>query len=743
MTVRMLINATVPAELRIAVVEDGELVDLDIESVEGSSIKGNIYKGVVHNVEASLAAAFINFGDHKQGFLPFDEVAPFLHTKKWDKKEPPRITDVLKRGQEIVVQAAKDPVGEKGAALTTYLSIPGRYTVLMPGSDARGISRKVEDGATRKQVRAIAGEVTVPEGCGFIIRTAGLDQPKEAIQKDLDRLAEILANIERTAKIARAPSILHSEPDLIVRTLRELFNEDIDEVLIDSRDEYEATKAYFEELMPQYVDRIKHYQNPIPIFTYHHVEEQVEATFQRVVPLPSGGSIVIDETEAMTAIDVNSGKMTSERDHEDTVYKTNLEAAHVIAQQLRLRDHGGIVVIDFIDMEMSKHNRAVEEALKDAASDDKARVKVSRILSNGLCIVTRQRIRGGIKKTTRHRCPACGGTGWLRSPESHSLSLLKRIEARLAQGEVEEVRVSTHKMTAEFLLNYKRNELLGLERQYRCRILVVVKLELDRATDEVKFLSKGELLQEMTDKLPPREKRRKLSERRQKKPRKGRGREEGAPRPPRPAREALPDRAERGDRAGRAERDESVEPASEGGVTFTGRPPKELLDKIRREAEERRKARAGRQQGAVREGEGEGLERTAMPPEPPAASQAPAPAESWTSVFSTPPVEVAEDMIEESRPSEPPAPVEDSESEGQAASSDRPSKAPRKPRSRTRSTRGRSKKDGAPEDEAQSAEADRPSEPVPEVPEEEAASGGFLKRLLGGSRSAARDQDEG
>lgn len=730
MTTRMLINATVPEELRIAVVEDGELVDLDIESVEGSSIKGNIYKGVVHNVEASLAAAFINFGDHKQGFLPFDEVSRDLYPKKWDRKEPPRITDVLKRGQEIVVQAAKDPVGEKGAALTTYLSIPGRYTVLMPGSDARGISRKVEDGATRKQVKAIAEEVSVPDDCGFIIRTAGLDQPREAIQKDLDRLADILANIDRTAKIARAPSILHSEPDLIVRTLRELFNEDIDEVMIDSREEYEATRSYFEELMPQYVDRIKHYQNPIPIFTYHHVEEQVEATFQRVVPLPSGGSIVIDETEAMTAIDVNSGKMTSERDHEDTVYKTNLEAAHVIAQQLRLRDHGGIVVIDFIDMEMSKHNRAVEEALKDAAADDKARVKVSRILSNGLCIVTRQRIRGGIKKTTRHRCPACGGTGWLRSPESHSLSLLKRIEARLAQGEVEEVRVSTHKMTAEFLLNHKRSELLGLERQYRCRILVVVKLELDRATDEVKFLSKGELLQEMTDKLPPREKRRKLSERKKKKPRKERGgREEGAPRPPRAPKAP-------------AERPEIAEPPSEGGVTFTGRPPKELLEKIRREAEERRKARAGRGQG--RDGE-DAATSAGAPPEPPPPSQAPAPAESWTSVFSAPPVEVAEDMIEDSRPSEPPAPLGAAEGDdASSSSSDRPSKPPRKPRSRSRSARGRSRREGATEEGGALVEEDRPSEPPAEAsPTGDGSGGGFLKRLLGGGRGAAREQDEG
>jgi ribonuclease E len=319
----MLINATAANELRIAIVEDGELVELDIEAAEQSSIRYNIYKGVVHNVESSLEAAFIDIGSHKQGFLPFSE------TK----------TD-LRRGQDLVVQVAKDAVGEKGATLTTFLSIPGRYTVLMPGSDANGISRKIEDDKVRKRIRAIASKLDKPEGCGFIVRTAGLGQTRAALQRDLNQITEIWMKVKKASEIARAPSVLYTEPDLVARTLRDYFSEEIDEVWIDTREEYEAAKAYFEDLMPAVAERVQFFDNPIPIFAYYHVEEQIEATFHRTVALPSGGSIVIDETEALVAVDVNSGKMTSEKDHEDTVFKTNLEAAREIARQLKLRDLG-------------------------------------------------------------------------------------------------------------------------------------------------------------------------------------------------------------------------------------------------------------------------------------------------------------------------------------------------------------------------------------------------------------------
>jgi ribonuclease E len=260
--------------------------------------------------------------------------------------------------------------------------------------------------------------------------------------------------------------------------------------------------------MPDYTDRLKFFQNPIPIFAYYHVEEQIEATFERVVQLPSGGSIVIDTTEALVAIDVNSGKNTGEGGHEETVYKTNCEAAEEVARQLKLRDLGGIVVVDFIDMEVSKHKREVESVLSEAAKDDKARYKISRINSKGLCVLTRQRIRQGMRKAFQRRCEICSGTGWLRTGESHSLSVLRRIETRLAQGEVGEVRVLTHKETAEYLANHKRQDLLRLEREYHCRILVFARAEMDRGKDEVTYLSKGQILSELTDRLPQREERR-------------------------------------------------------------------------------------------------------------------------------------------------------------------------------------------------------------------------------------------
>jgi ribonuclease E len=509
MTTRMLINATVANELRIAIVEEGELIELDIETNDQNQLKGNIYKGVVHNVEASLAACFVDIGGHKQGFLPFSEISPALFPKNWQKKdEEARITDVIKRGQEIVVQVAKDAIGEKGVTLTTYLSIPGRFTVLLPGSDANGVSRKIEDETQRKKIRAIASKIERPEDCGFIVRTAGLGQTRTAIQKDLNSVIETYEKVKRSAQIARAPSLLYAEPDLIARTLRDFFTDEIDEIWIDTREEFEAARHYFQELMPDFVETIHWYQNPIPIFAYYHVEEQIEATFHRTVPLPSGGSIVIDETEALVAIDVNSGRMTSERDHEDTVFKTNIEAAEEGARQLKLRDLGGIIVIDFIDMELRKNERLVEKALVEAAKRDKARYKISKINAQGLCVLTRQRIRQGMRRAFQRRCQVCAGTGWLRTPESHSLSLLRRVETRLAQGGVGEARVATHRETAEYLLNMKRAELMALEREHHCRIVVSAKAEMDRNADDVAFLSKGEILAEITNLLPPREERR-------------------------------------------------------------------------------------------------------------------------------------------------------------------------------------------------------------------------------------------
>lgn len=661
MTTRMLINATVANELRIAIVEDGELIELDIETADQNQLKGNIYKGVVHNVEQSLAACFVDIGGHKQGFLPFGDIAPSVYSRKWNQGESPRITDVIKRGQEIVVQVQKDAIGEKGATLTTYLSLPGRFTVLLPGSDANGVSRKIDDETARKKIRAVASKIEKPEDCGFIVRTSGLGQTRAAIQKDLNNVIAIYEKVNKSAAIARAPSLLYAEPDLVARTLRDFFNEDIDEVWIDSREEYETARRYFEDLMPSEAERIHWYQNPIPIFAYHHVEEQIEATFHRTVALPSGGSIVIDETEALVAIDVNSGKMTSEKDHEDTVFKTNLEAAEVAAQQLKLRDLGGIVVIDFIDMELRKNEQAVEKALLEVSKQDKARYKISKINAQGLCVLTRQRIRQGMRRAFQRRCQTCVGTGWIRTPESHSLSLLRRVETRLAQGGVGEVRVSTHRETAEYLLNMKRAELMALEREHRCRILVAAKSEMDRNADDVVFLSKGEMLAEITDRLPPREERRLDRSSKRKRIKKRRAAELEGPANGEPRGEGGEgERLERsGKRRRRSRRDRGSEmglqsgeanghdlrlaasndseaPAPNGsdsgerpsanrgahkGATFTGRPPPEVLARLKAERRARmmnqRPGRAAQPIGTA------AMDVTSSPPSPAPPSSEP------------------------------------------------------------------------------------------------------------------------
>ncbi len=788
----MLINATAADELRVAVVRDGELVDLDIETNEQSTLKGNIYKGVVHNVEGSLAAAFVDFGAKKQGFLPFDEIAASQYYREWKSKEPPRITDVIKRGQDIVVQIDKDPVGEKGAALTTHLSLAGRYTVLMPGSDARGVSRKIEDEKARKAIRQMSKDIEVPERCGYIIRTAGMGQEREAIQRDLDKLATRLVGLERAAGIARAPSVLHKEPDVIGRTLRDLFNDSIDEVWIDSKEEYEAAKEYFEDLMPDYADRVKWWQNPIPIFAYHHIEEQIEETFERRVALPSGGSIVIDRTEALVAIDVNSGKMTSQRDHEDTVYMTNYEAAQVIARQLRLRDLGGIIVVDFIDMELPRNRRAVVKAFENAAKSDKARIKVSRITSNGLCILTRQRIRQSIQKSFQQRCEACDGTGWIRTPESHSISLLRRIETRLAQGEVGEVRVVTHRRTAEHINNAKRADLLALEREFNVRILITSRPDMDRDKDHVTFLSKGEVLAERTDRMPSRDELRKRrsegggktkrkrknsareaaesvrreataaaeaaeaevrgeqSDRRKKKRRRRDG--EGDAPAPREARGEP--RSET--REPRPEASEPVgaqpEPAVPGGPTFTGRPSAEMLERAKAERRARMAARGhGRPKylesagpaalspsEAVSEGPLDGDEDqtpTADLPTgdlaPQEASEAPA-AEAMEAVAAVEPEEDATESIERT---EAPAAEEDAEEA-------EPARPRRRRRRRTRAAEGGEADSETPAEVAAEAPASSDGESDPAEAEEEKPKRRRRRRTTRASEPAAAEAVE-
>jgi ribonuclease E len=435
--------------------------------------------------------------------------------------------------------------------------------------------------------------------------------------------------MQQAAEMARAPSILHAEPDLVARTLRDYFNEEIDEVWIDTRDEYDAAVDYFQRVMPDYAERIKLYQDPIPIFAYYHVEEQIEATFERRVSLPSGGSIVVDQTEALVAIDVNSGKTTSEGSHEETVFKTNCEAAEEAARQLKLRDLGGIVVIDFIDMEQNEHKREVERVLAETAKLDKARYKISRINSKGICMLTRQRIRQGMRKAFQVRCPVCTGTGWVRTPESHSLSLVRRVETRLAQGGVGEVRITTHRSTAEYLLNHKRADLLRLEREYHCRVIVGARPDMDRSHDEVTYHSKGELLAEITDRLPPREE--KPAKRKRKRSRK-KSKSTSAAAESSASREGASSKKKKrkkrsgakgnGDAAAaktdeppKSDKDDGGEDrpalAAKGSTTFTGRPSPEKLEQLKAE----RKARLARRPDMPSNAAAE-HDQPSRPPEP-------------------------------------------------------------------------------------------------------------------------------
>jgi len=394
MSKHMIINASASEEMRVAILEQDErgerrLLDLDIENQARSKHKGNIYKGIVANVEDSLEAAFIEFGDEKQAFLALSEVRPALYPAELKGQRRPKISDVLKRGQEIVVQVTKDEIGNKGAAVTTYLSLPGRYVVLMHSDEpGGGVSRKVDDEHARRRAREILNHIDVPEGMAVIIRTAGVSRSRIDLYRDLKGLAQQWEQIDRGAALGRAPTQLYREPDLVVRTIRDYLSADITKVVIDVEEEYEELKSYFEALSPESVNLLEHHTSRQPIFEKYGIENAIEELFERQVKLPSGGYLIIDQTEALVAIDVNSGRSTKEVDHEATVYKTNLEAAKEVGRQLRLRDMGGIVVVDFIDMVNRRHDRDVERAIREAMKDDKARVKISRISENGTMEIT-------------------------------------------------------------------------------------------------------------------------------------------------------------------------------------------------------------------------------------------------------------------------------------------------------------------------------------------------------------------
>ncbi len=469
----MLINATHLEESRVAIVEDGVLTELDIEIAGSEQNKGNIYKATVVRVEAGLQAAFVDYGANRLGFLQIGEIHPSLYPKKKDDDESkarPRINEILKRGQELLVQIVKEERGTKGAALTTNLSLPGRYMVLMPDSTTKGISRKVEDDATRKKLKEAMATLDIPDNVGYIVRTAGIGQKVAELKRDYKYLSGIHKKIQQLHKKEKAPALLFQESNVVIRSIREHFSTDMDEVLIDDPEVFNEAKEFFKAIMPAQAKILKQHQERRPIFSRYQIEEQIETITSNKVPLPSGGSIVIDQTEALVAIDVNSGRMASEQGIEATAFKSNMEAAAEIGRQLRLRDLGGLIVVDFIDMRDHKHNRDVEKALKNSLKNDKAKLSVGKISKFGLLEMSRQRLRPALADSTYNPCPNCSGTGRVKSPEGHAVAVLRQLHTSCAKGKVEKAEVRVPLEVANYMLNTHREDLVEMEKNLKLSI---------------------------------------------------------------------------------------------------------------------------------------------------------------------------------------------------------------------------------------------------------------------------------
>ncbi len=471
---RMLINATQPEELRVAMVDGQRLYDLDIENRTRVQKKSSIYKGKITRVEPSLEAAFVDFGAERHGFLPLKEIArEYFYRSPGDMKGRMKIKDVVKEGTEVIVQVEKEERGSKGAALSTFISLAGRYMVLMPNNPrAGGISRRI-DGEERDQLRDVINQLEVPKGMAIIVRTAGIGKSVEELRWDLEYLLTIWTAITEASDSQKAPFLLFQESNVIVRAIRDYVRKDIGEVLIDGPDAYYEASQFVAKVMPHYESKIKQYSDEIPLFNRYQIESQIETAFQREVRLPSGGSIVIDPTEAMVSIDINSARATRGSDIEETALQTNLEAADEIARQLRLRDMGGLIVIDFIDMNSSRNQRAVENRMRDALEADRARVQVGKISRFGLLEMSRQRLRPSLDETISTICPRCNGQGTIRDTKSLALVILRLIQDEAQKDRTAEIRVMVPVEVATYLLNEKRGAIRSIENANDLRVLVI------------------------------------------------------------------------------------------------------------------------------------------------------------------------------------------------------------------------------------------------------------------------------
>ncbi len=475
---RMLFNATQQEELRVAIVDGQKLIDIDIETAGREQRKGNIYKGVITRIEPSLEACFVNYGEERHGFLPFKEVARTYFKDGIDIRNA-SIKDALREGQEIIVQVEKEERGQKGAALTSFISLAGRYLVLMPNNPrGGGVSRRIE-GEDRQELREAMAQLEVPDGMSIIARTAGIGRDATELQWDLNYLMQLWKAIDEAAKANSAPLLIYLESSLVIRAIRDYFQPDIGEILIDTDDIYEQAQAFMSVVMPDNLPRVKRYQDDVPLFSRFQIEHQIETAYSRTVPLPSGGAIVIDHTEALVSVDVNSARATRGSDIEETATRTNLEAADEIARQMRLRDLGGLIVIDFIDMESSKSQRDVENRLRDALRHDRARVQMGKISKFGLMELSRQRLRPALSEGSHVTCPRCNGTGHIRDTESSALQVLRIIQEEAMKENTAAIHCQVPVEVVAFLLNEKRAEVIKIETRFKVHILMIPNKHLE------------------------------------------------------------------------------------------------------------------------------------------------------------------------------------------------------------------------------------------------------------------------
>ena len=501
---RMLFNATQQEELRVAIVEGQRLVDLDIESASREQRKSNIYKAVITRIEPSLEAAFIDYGEERHGFLPFKEISRSYFKPDVDVGRA-RIQDALREGQELIVQVEKDERGNKGAALTTFISLAGRYLVLMPNNPrGGGVSRRIE-GEDRDELRATMDQLELPEGMSVIARTAGIGRTIEELRWDLNYLLQLWSAVESAADLGKPgdprpeggskPFLIYLESSLVIRAIRDYFQADIGELLIDTEEIYEQARTFMQTVMPASVGKVKLYRDDVPLFSRFQIEHQIETAYSRQVSLPSGGAMVIDHTEALVSIDVNSARATKGHDIEETAYRTNLEAADEVARQLRLRDLGGLIVVDFIDMESQKNQREVENRFREALRYDRARVQIGKISRFGLMELSRQRLQPSLGETSHNSCPRCGGTGFIRGTESTALHVLRILQEEAMKENTGAVHAHVPVDVATFLLNEKRNEIQKLEARLKVDIVMVPSPNLETPHYRVNRLKHDELNQ--------------------------------------------------------------------------------------------------------------------------------------------------------------------------------------------------------------------------------------------------------